>query len=246
MKASGVAALLAKPVKQSQLFNTLTAMMGVSLDDNRLAHPQPPPLRQIKSKLPAPIRDRTRILLVEDNVVNQQVALRMIERIGYKAETALNGREALEMLAMARYHIVLMDCQMPEMDGYTATRELRHREGAARHTTVVGVTAHALAGDREDCIKCGMDDYLAKPVTPRDMAEMLDRWVMAVHQANGKAEAASVSAVHSAQSHTEAEDGAGGLPTIDDRVLAQLQEFEQPGEVGFVAKLIKMFVEDLA
>ena len=139
MKASGMAAMLAKPVKQSQLFNTLTALMAVAPGENVLPPipPQPParPVREIKSQLSEAVRERTRILLVEDNMVNQQVALRMIERIGYKANAAANGRDALEILAQNPYDIILMDCQMPEMDGYTATREIRRREGASRHTT---------------------------------------------------------------------------------------------------------------
>jgi len=244
MKAAGISAMLAKPVKQSQLFNTLTAMTAVAPDDNALAAvpPRRParPVRDIKSQLPAPVRESTRILLVEDNIVNQQVALRMIERIGYKACTAANGREALEVLAQNPYDIILMDCQMPEMDGYTATREIRRLEGTSRHTTIIGVTAHALAGDREDCIKSGMDDYLPKPVTPQDLVEMIDRWVKAgVHQNGSSHEAAPSDGQH------ETGGAASSLPTIDPRILAQLEEFERPGEASFVAKLLTLFLSDL-
>ena len=143
MRASGLAALLAKPIKQSQLFNTLTAMMAAVTDEG-LVSPMPSmrrrrPVREIKSRVPEALRARTRILLVEDNLVNQQVALRMIERMGYKADAVENGREALETLAHSNYDVVLMDCQMPEKDGYSATREFRRREGTSRHTTIIGV-----------------------------------------------------------------------------------------------------------
>lgn len=249
MKASGIAAMLPKPVMQSQLFNTLTAMMATAPDQSDFPRIQAlrrrRPVREIKSAAPAPLRDRTRILMVEDNLVNQQVALRMIERMGYKADTAVNGREALERLAAAAYDIVLMDCQMPEMDGYTATREIRRREGATRHTTIIGVTAHALAGDREDCLKAGMDDYLAKPVTPQDMVETLDRWVLSLDQANSHDAAAADSANDLLDGPIAAAAAINALPTIDGQALERLHKFEQPGHEGFVAKLIAVFLTDL-
>jgi two-component system, sensor histidine kinase and response regulator len=243
MKASGISAMLAKPVKQSQLFNTLTAIMAVAADGSGPPAIQPyrrRPAREIKSRVPAPLRERTRILLVEDNQVNQQVALRMIERMGYKADAVANGREALETLARLEYDVVLMDCQMPEMDGYGATREIRRREGGSRHTTIIGVTAHALAGDREDCLKAGMDDYLAKPVTPQDLVEVLDRWVLKIHRSNSDGGPGSPS-VEPARTVPIV----SGLPTIDDQVLARLRAFDDQGESTFVSGLIRMFLADL-
>ncbi|MGA2410464.1 MAG: response regulator, partial [Candidatus Binataceae bacterium] len=146
-----------------------------------------------------------------------------------------NGRYALNALAEKPYDIVLMDCQMPEMDGYTATREIRRQEGAERHTTVIGVTAHALSGDRDDCLKAGMDDYLAKPVTPEDMAEMIDKWVMRINQLEEGEQAAAENEIRTAPDGT----------AIDTNVLNQLREFDRPGE-PFVANLIRMFLSDLA
>jgi CheY-like chemotaxis protein len=128
-----------------------------------------------------------------------------------------------------------MDCQMPEMDGYSATREFRRREGASRRTTIIGVTAHALTGDREDCLKAGMDDYLAKPVTPQDMVEVLDRWVMTANHLP----------VNDIANLETAEPIDADKPTIDEQVLAQLREFERPGESSFVNNLIEMFLSDL-
>jgi signal transduction histidine kinase/HPt (histidine-containing phosphotransfer) domain-containing protein len=247
MKGSGMAALLAKPIKQSQLFNTLTAMMAAPSADATVPSLPPSqrrrPVREIKSRIPEALRVRTRILLVEDNLVNQQVAMRMLERMGYKADAVENGREALESLAQRDYDVVLMDCQMPEMDGYSATSEFRRREGSSRRTTIIGITAHALPGDREDCLKAGMDDYLAKPVTPQDMVETIDRWVLTINHLDSNG---NVNGNHSVDTGAHADDLTDAdKPTIDETVLAQLREFERPDESSFVAHLISMFLSDL-
>lgn len=150
--------------------------------------------------------------------------MRMLERMGYKADAVENGHEALDILAQHDYDIVLMDCQMPELDGYSATREFRRREGSSHHATIIGVTAHALPGDREDCLKVGMDDYLAKPVTPRDMVETINRWVIAINHLddNGNYSVGAGAQVADPIDYDK--------PTIDENVLAQLREFERPGE----------------
>ncbi|HYN99397.1 MAG TPA: ATP-binding protein [Actinomycetota bacterium] len=122
---------------------------------------------------------RGRVLVVEDNKVNQLVALATIEQLGYAADLANNGLEALEALAQARYAAVLMDCQMPEMDGYTATRRIREKEGLMHRTPVIAMTAAAMQGDRERCIEAGMDDYICKPITPEEVEDALLRWTSA-------------------------------------------------------------------
>jgi two-component system, sensor histidine kinase and response regulator len=259
-KAAGIRALLGKPVKQSQLFNTLSTLMEVRAE----APPEPQrgvrPAREIKSVIPAEIRQRTRILLVEDNLVNQQVEMRMIARIGYQAERADNGRIALEKLALTDFDIILMDCQMPEVDGYTATREIRRREGAARHIPIIGVTAHALAGDREECLRAGMDDYIAKPVMPEDLAAMIDKWVRIatpqtpvtqLHPASADAAAQTpVTQLYPFPADAAAQTPDKGAqpplaPVIDEAVLAELREYQNPGEPDFVTELIGIFTEDL-
>ena len=118
-----------------------------------------------------------RILLVDDSKMNQIVAKAMLERLGYEVDVAGNGGDAVLAATSAQYDVVLMDCLMPDMDGYEATEMIRRSEGPTRHTTIVALTASALTGDREKCLAAGMDDYLSKPLRPAVLETLLGRWV---------------------------------------------------------------------
>jgi len=171
LRQAGFSACLTKPLKPSPLMDALMAALNGPVDVGP----------RIQSQRAAPtepsVRHTERILLVEDSPVNQKVAVNQLHRMGYMVDVAGNGLEALDALQRIPYHLILMDCQMPEMDGYQAAAEIRRREGATRHTPILAMTAHALDGDRDKCLSVGMDDYIAKPVHPEDLAMKLEKWL---------------------------------------------------------------------
>ncbi|MBN1477918.1 response regulator [Candidatus Sumerlaeota bacterium] len=168
----GFAAYLPKPVKQSHLHDCLVTVLGQRVCARG---PAAPPLVTRHTLREA--RRRAHILLAEDNPVNQRVAIHMLTRMGYLVDAVPNGREAVEALEHGRFDIVLMDCHMPEMDGYEATRRIREQENGLSHTPIIAMTANAMKGDRERCLEAGMDDYLSKPVKSEDLADIIERWL---------------------------------------------------------------------
>jgi CheY-like chemotaxis protein len=168
-RAAGIRHVLTKPVRRAQLLDTLLAALSPEPVETRKPAPAP------RAAPTAPVH--ARILVAEDNPVNQQLARAMLLRLGYQTDVAGNGEEAVEAVMNLPYDLVLMDCQMPVMDGFEATRVIRDREGTVRHTTIVAVTANAMEGDRERCLTAGMDDYLAKPFRAGDLRRVLERWI---------------------------------------------------------------------
>jgi signal transduction histidine kinase len=120
-----------------------------------------------------------RVLVADDNLTNQELAVEMLRRLGYTADTVGNGAEAVDALLATPYHAVLMDCRMPEMDGYQATAEIRRREPRSRRTPIIAMTGNAMSSDRDQCLRAGMDDFLPKPVLLKDLEAALARWVTA-------------------------------------------------------------------
>ena len=158
---------LAKPVKASQLYNALLKALAEHVQQPEAGEPVPEAGKPATSSL--------RILLAEDNAVNQKVALRLLDQLGYRADVASNGLEALEALERQPYDVVLMDVQMPELDGLDATRRICERWPADVRPRIIAMTANAMPEDREACFAAGMDDYVAKPIRPNELAEALSR-----------------------------------------------------------------------
>lgn len=177
---AGFSDYLVKPVRQSQLFDSIVrAALGdqafVFADRKELIHPE----TEVPVSAMGPSNGTSyRILLAEDNVVNQRLAIRQLERLGYSADIAENGARAVELAATGEYALVLMDCQMPELDGFEATREIRRAEKrTGEHIPIVAMTANALAEDRDACVAAGMDDYIAKPVSLDTLRKTLTSWL---------------------------------------------------------------------
>jgi two-component system, sensor histidine kinase and response regulator len=167
-----IAAYLMKPVRQSQLYNCIATVMGTSASLARSFSGTP------HGSAVARLSWQPRMLVAEDNVVNQKVAVRMLEKLGCRVDVVANGLEAVEAVSRCTYNGILMDCQMPDMDGYEATAAIRRREAQGEpHIPIIAMTAHAMQGDREHCLAAGMDDYVSKPVTADALFAVLRQWV---------------------------------------------------------------------
>jgi signal transduction histidine kinase/DNA-binding response OmpR family regulator len=168
LRASAVDAWLVKPVKESLLRQTLLRIMGQKVA--ALAPVQLPPTKPAAAKT-----NSLRILVAEDNLVNQRVALRLLQKLDHQADLAATGVEAVEAAKKGRYDLIFMDCQMPEMDGYEATKKIRALENGGPRARIVAMTAHAMQGDMEKCLQAGMDDYIAKPIKTEDLRLALEK-----------------------------------------------------------------------
>ncbi|MEI6126845.1 MAG: response regulator [Pseudomonadota bacterium] len=170
----GFAGYLTKPVRQAQLRECLSLVLGnvktPGVKDAGLV---------TRHTVSEAHKSRVRILLAEDNATNQIVAIEILKKLGYRADAVANGKEAVKALQSIPYDLVLMDCQMPEMDGFEATRGIRNPNSAVlnRRIPIIAMTANAMKGDRERCLESGMNDYLSKPVNPGELAAVLERWL---------------------------------------------------------------------
>jgi two-component system, sensor histidine kinase len=186
LTSAGIEANLTKPVKQSRLFDCLVSVMGKRPTANAFALPAGPPLAPMAPEPDSEIKN-VRILLAEDNSVNQMVALDQLKNLNYKAHAVADGLEVLRSLEQISYDLILMDCQMPEMDGYETTRAIRKREQSFLQSCpwkspvyIIAMTANAMQGDRAKCLAVGMDDYLSKPIRQSELEVALTRWRQAM------------------------------------------------------------------
>ena len=162
------AGVLSKPVRSSELESNIARALG---DSSRMASSRP----EFNAAVSAAHGPR-RLLVAEDNPINQEVLVEVLQGLGYSADVVGNGRLAVEAWARGSYPLILMDCQMPELDGYAAARLIREREAGGPRVAIIAVTAHALVGERERAIAAGMDDYVTKPISPKLLREALERW----------------------------------------------------------------------
>ena len=176
LKEIGFAAYLSKPICQSELFDTLVTVMSGQARQIEKPLVTKHAIRELR-------RTSMRILLAEDNITNQNVALGILKKLGLSADAVANGIEAIKALEQIPYDLVLMDVQMPEMDGMEATRQIREQEQtrdnpkSTPQIPIIAMTAHAMSGDREKCLEVGMNDYVTKPIDPKALAEVLDKWL---------------------------------------------------------------------
>lgn len=210
----GFAAYLSKPIRQNQLHDCLALILG----GEQRGEPSRPAALITRHTLSETSKHRARILLAEDDAANQRVALTMIRKLGYQAEVAATGREALQALQAVPYDLVLMDCHMPDMDGFETTRRIRDpRSGVANHKVpVIAMTALAMKGDREECLRAGMNDYLSKPIKPQALADVLEKWLA---RETGADQAESYSFPPDGRLPTAGDPAAQALPVFDEKAL---------------------------
>ncbi|MEN6438442.1 MAG: response regulator [Syntrophobacter sp.] len=236
---SGVVDYLTKPIRQSQLYNALAKATGGCLGN--------------KAEISAPVRKvqphLVPILLAEDNPINQQVCVEMLKNLGCRrVDVVSSGREAIEALERTKYGLVLMDCQMPEMDGYETTRRIRKKEAEfGARVAIVALTAHAMNGAREECLEAGMDGYLSKPFALSQMRQILDHWLPGMPEEGIKpAGESGFRNQHATTAPPQSRDGdpagAGEEGIIDGTVLENLLLLRSTGNPDFLDSLLNSFL----
>jgi two-component system, sensor histidine kinase and response regulator len=240
---SGVDSYLVKPIKQSRLLECLiTVLAGRGAAGTPAALSEPAYPRGWSTL----VRPRhVRVLVAEDNVVNQKIALRQLKKLGYSADAVANGLEAIDAVGRIPYDIVLMDCQMPELDGYEATRRIRQAEAAGTRpgrppVHVIAMTANALEGNRESCLGAGMNDFVSKPVRLPDLQAALRRAALAP----GESRQAPVEEKAPVADNARAGSEQGEEGPIDSTALEALRALGDPGESALLDELIGLFLRD--
>ncbi|MCW2278188.1 PAS domain-containing hybrid sensor histidine kinase/response regulator [Heliophilum fasciatum] len=204
------------------------------------------PISSIDASIPPAMR---KVLLVEDNVINITIASTQLEKLGFSVTVATNGQEALDALSKDDYSLVFMDCQMPVMDGYEATRRIRQTE-KGKKILIIAMTAFAMQGDREKCLAAGMDDYLSKPLNKSILQKMLQRWLKVAPQsslpvANANAAVSAVDKAAAADAPANAspdEQLFAGIPTVDFELLKEYQDLDSGEQPSLVARLLETFL----
>jgi signal transduction histidine kinase/DNA-binding response OmpR family regulator len=221
-----VASYLTKPVRQSTLFDAIATALGPA--ELRPAEPAAAPVSEL-AQAARPLQ----VLLAEDNPVNQMTATTMFEKLGHGVVVANNGRQAIDKLKEQAFDVVFMDVQMPEMDGVTATGEIRkHEQATGKHIPIVAMTAHAMKGDKEKCLEAGMDDYISKPIRRKELAEVIARIVerfLTPAAANGEPAAASA---------TDANEGSRMI--LDEAALLE----ECDNDKSLLSRMVEIFDRD--
>ncbi|MEE9322396.1 MAG: response regulator [Granulosicoccus sp.] len=255
LAALGIEKYISKPARQSVLHDSLVSLMSRNMRVGRIG----------VEEFPKPsVSINARVLLVEDNLVNQDVAMHMLEHFSCTAELAENGKQAIEMCGAKSYDIILMDCQMPETDGFEATRAIKAEGGCNASTPVIALTANAMEGDRERCIESGMDDYLSKPVSQSDLLLILEKWhhpVVAQVVDSGSAEV--LNEKFDAQNHSQtpalqdadvakvdvyvgevavATEEAVGV-VLNQKSIGTIRDLQRPGKDCLLAKVIGVYFD---
>jgi CheY-like chemotaxis protein/HPt (histidine-containing phosphotransfer) domain-containing protein len=219
-------ACLTKPARQSALYNSLIEVMaGPLLAGKELLQVEIP---DVTFEQGSEARRDARILVVEDSIVNQQVAIGMLAALGYRADVVANGLEAIEAVGRIPYAAILMDCQMPEMDGYEATRAIRLREGSSRHTPIIALTADVMKDARAKSLSAGMDDYITKPLKRAELAAALERSLPRLVMVESPSLAAQL----------QSDD------VVDRAALDGLRALQSAGAPGLLEKVLDSFLED--
>jgi len=223
---------ITKPVRPSRLFDCIHELF-YKIEHDSVDSPVPP---SNSNGAPAEWRKGVRILVIEDNPTNQTLVERQLGVLGYTANIVEDAQRGLEALARERYDLVLLDCELPGMDGYSATAEIRRREGDTQHTPIIALTAHATEGERERCLRAGMDGYQAKPVMLQALAETIDAWA----QGKPKDHPTSRQEATVGQGEEPAENG------LDAAMLAEIAQLSKATGQNVLRKLVEDFLSDLS